>query len=127
MVNLVETSGLLLAYLGDAVWELSVRKYALNKGLNIQNANKFCKKLVNAKVQSQLFRITFETLDEKDKEIVKRAKNSNIRTFPNSCTVLEYKEATAFEAMIAIFYERNELQRIQDLIVKMEELVNINK
>ena len=33
-----------------------------------------------------------------------RAKNGNIKTFPKSCSVLEYKEATAFEALIAGFY-----------------------
>ena len=127
MVNIRESNGLLLAYLGDGVWELNVRAYAIKKGLNIHNANKFCKKMVNAKIQSELFREVFETLEEGDKEIVKRAKNSNIKTFPNSCTILEYKEATAFEAMIAIFYVRNEIEKIEKLVLKMEELVNLKK
>lgn len=32
-VDLKETSGVVLAYLGDAVWELCIRKYWISKGL----------------------------------------------------------------------------------------------
>ncbi|MGL6063743.1 MAG: Mini-ribonuclease 3 [Fusobacteriaceae bacterium] len=120
MVNIKETSGLLLAYLGDAVWELNVRKYFIDKGYNIQNANKASKNLVNAKKQSKLFCEIYDALPEEYKKIVNRAKNSNIKTFPKSCTIMEYKEATAFEALIAIFYENNENDKIKELIKKLE-------
>ncbi|MGL4687079.1 MAG: Mini-ribonuclease 3 [Fusobacteriaceae bacterium] len=120
MVNIKEASGLLLAYLGDAVWELNVRKYFIDKGYNIQNANKASKNLVNAKKQSKLFGEIYDTLPEEYKKIVNRAKNSNIKTFPKSCTIMEYKEATAFEALVAIFYENNENDKIKELIKKLE-------
>ncbi len=120
MVNIKETSGLLLAYLGDAVWELNVRKHFINKGYNIQNANKASKNFVNAKKQSKIFCEIYDELPEEYKKIVNRAKNSNIKTFPKSCTIMEYKHATAFEALIAIFYENNENDRIEELIKKLE-------
>jgi ribonuclease-3 family protein len=103
-VDLRETSGVVLAYLGDAVWELYVRKYWISKGLNLQNLNRRVKECVNAKRQSVLYKEILPLLEEKYQQLGNRAKNGNIKTFPKSCSVMEYKEATAFEALIAAFY-----------------------
>jgi ribonuclease-3 family protein len=103
-VDLKETSGVVLAYLGDAVWELCIRKYWISKGLNLQNLNKRVKECVNAKRQSVLYKEIVPLVEEKYQTLGNRAKNGNIKTFPKSCSVLEYKEATAFEALIAGFY-----------------------
>ena len=118
MVNVKESSGIVLAYLGDAVWELRVREYAIEKGYNIHNLNKYVKTMVNAKAQSKLLKEVFENLSEEEQVIVRRAKNSNIKTFPKSCTVMEYKESTAFEALIAFLYTRGMEERIQEFIKK---------
>lgn len=120
MVNLRETNGLILAYLGDAVWELKVRENLISKGYNISKTNLLAKKMVNAKIQSKVFKDIFENLPEEYKEIVKRAKNSNIKTFPKSCTIMEYKEATAFETLIAIYYQNGQMEEIEKLIKKIE-------
>lgn len=103
-VDLKETSGVVLAYLGDTVWELCIRKYWISKGLNLQNLNKRVKECVNAKRQSVLYKEIVPLVEEKYQMLGNRAKNGNIKTFPKSCSVLEYKEATAFEALIAGFY-----------------------
>ena len=103
-LDLRETSGVVLAYLGDAVWELYVRKYWISKGLNLQNLNRRVKECVNAKRQSVLYKEILPLLEEKYQQLGNRAKNGNIKTFPKSCSVMEYKEATAFEALIAAFY-----------------------
>ncbi len=118
MVNVKESSGLVLAYLGDAIWELKVREYAIEKGYNIRNLNKLVKTMVNAKAQSRLLKEIFEDLSENAKMIVKRAKNSNIKTFPKSCTITEYRESTAFEALIAFLYLEGNTEQIQDFIKK---------
>ena len=39
-VDLRETSGVVLAYLGDSIWELNIRKYWISKGLNLRNLNR---------------------------------------------------------------------------------------
>lgn len=116
-----EYSGLELAYLGDAIWELELRKYYLNFAFNIQKLNKVVKSKVNAKAQSELLKKIFDDLDEEYQNIAKRAKNSNIKTFPNSCTVMEYKEATAFEAVIAALYTNNKQEEIEKILKKCIE------
>lgn len=120
-VDFRETSGVVLAYLGDAVWELYVRKYWISKGLNLQNLNKRVKECVNAKRQSVLYKEILPLLEEKYQQLGNRAKNGNIKTFPKSCSVMEYKEATAFEALIAAFYTDNREDLIEMALKKCIE------
>ena len=118
-----EMSGLELAFLGDAIWELEIRKYYLRFGYNILTVNKHVKSKVNAKFQSQIYQKIKDELDEEIQIIGKRAKNSNIKTFPKSCTVMEYKEATALEAMVGAMYLLNkeeEIKKIINMVVKGE-------
>ena len=118
-----EMSGLELAFLGDAIWELEIRKYYLQFGYNIPTLNKYVKSKVNAKFQSQIYQKIKDELDEEIQIIGKRAKNSNIKTFPKSCTVMEYKEATALEAMVGAMYLLNkeeEIKKIINMVVKGE-------
>lgn len=120
MVNIDprESNGLVLAYLGDSVWELMVRTYYINRGYNIKNLNKKVKENVNAKAQSKIFKSILGELDEEKLKIVNRAKNSNIKTFPKSCSVMEYKEATAFEAFIGTLYIEGKIDIIKKIIEK---------
>lgn len=118
-----EMSGLELAFLGDTIWELEIRKYYLQFGYNILTVNKHVKSKVNAKFQSQIYQKIKDELDEEIQIIGKRAKNSNIKTFPKSCTVMEYKEATALEAMVGAMYLLNkeeEIKKIINMVVKGE-------
>ena len=116
-------TGLELAFIGDAIWELEIRKYYLQFGYNIPTLNKYVKNKVNARYQSLIYKQIIEDLDEKFKVIGKRAKNSNIKTFPKTCTVMEYKEATALEAIVGAMYLLNkeeEIKKIINIIIKGE-------
>lgn len=117
-LNLKEANGLVLAYLGDAVWELSVRTFFINKGYNIKNLNRLVKEHVNAQAQSKYLKNIMDTLNEDELMLINRSKNSNIKTFPKSCTVMEYKEATAFEALIGALYTQGKLEEITKIIEK---------
>ena len=116
-------TGLELAFIGDAIWELEIRRYYLQFGYNIPTLNKYVKNKVNARYQSLIYKQIIEELDEKFKVIGKRAKNSNIKTFPKTCTVMEYKEATALEAIVGAMYLLNkeeEIKKIINIIIKGE-------
>lgn len=116
-------TGLELAFIGDAIWELEIRRYYLQFGYNIPTLNKYVKNKVNARYQSLIYKQIIEDLDEEFKIIGKRAKNSNIKTFPKTCTVMEYKEATALEAIVGAMYLLNkeeEIKKIINIIIKGE-------
>ena len=102
-------TGLELAFIGDAIWELEIRRYYLQFGYSIPTLNKYVKNKVNARYQSLV--------------IGKRAKNSNIKTFPKTCTVMEYREATALEAVVGAMYllnEEEEIKKIINIVIKGE-------
>jgi ribonuclease-3 family protein len=115
-INLKETNGITLAYLGDSVWELFIRKFYIEKNLNIKNLNKKVKAMVNAKKQSEIFEKIFSSLDKEYQELGIRGKNSNIKSFPRSCSPYEYRKATAFEAIIGSLYINNEIDFIENII-----------
>ncbi len=121
--NIRDYTGLELAFIGDAIWELEIRKHYLQFGYNIPTLNKYVKNKVNARYQSLIYKQIIEELDEEFKVIGKRAKNSNIKTFPKTCTVMEYKEATALEAVIGAMYLLNkeeEIKKIINIVIKGE-------
>ena len=116
-------TGLELAFIGDAIWELERRRYYLQFGYSIPTLNKYVKNKVNARYQSLIYKQIIEELDEEFKVIGKRAKNSNIKTFPKTCTVMEYKEATALEAVVGEMYLLNkeeEIKKIINIVIKGE-------
>lgn len=116
-------TGLELAFIGDAIWELEIRRYYLQFGYSIPTLNKYVKNKVNARYQSLIYKQIIEELDEEFKVIGKRAKNSNIKTFPKTCTVMEYKEATALEAVIGAMYllsKEEEIKKIINIVIKGE-------
>lgn len=121
--NIRDYTGLELAFIGDAIWELEIRKHYLQFGYNIPTLNKYVKNKVNARYQSLIYKQIIEELDEEFKVIGKRAKNSNIKTFPKTCTMMEYKEATALEAVIGAMYLLNkeeEIKKIINIVIKGE-------
>lgn len=115
-INLKETNGLVLAYLGDSVWEVSVREHFIKKGYNLRNLNNKVVKYVNAKAQSEILNKIFPDIDEKYQEVVRKAKNGNIKSFPQTCTVMEYRNATGFEAYIAALYIDEKLDEIKKIV-----------
>lgn len=114
-----EYTGQELAYIGDAIWELKIREYFLQFNFNLLKLNKMVKSKVNAKYQSSIYKELLNDLEEEYLVIAKRAKNSNIKTFPKSCSIMEYKEATAFEAIIGAMYLKKDYEKINNILNKI--------
>ncbi len=120
-INVKETNGLSLAYLGDAIWELVVREYFIATGHKVNQLNKLAVNYVNAKGQSKIYKSIIEDMEEEYRDVAKRAKNSRIKSFPRSCTITEYREATAFEALIAALYIDGKMERIKKIFLEYIE------
>ena len=118
-------SPLQLAYIGDAVYELLVRTYLLNKRLSVNKLHKVAIEYVKAKAQAQIVHILENILTEEEQMIVKKGRNAKSDTMPKNATVIDYKYATGFEALIGYLYLKGQDVRIQELFEKIEE-VEIN-
>ncbi len=117
-INTKELSGLALAYLGDSVWELRLREQFVVKNYKIKELNRLVKKYVNAVAQSKIYLDIIDDMEERYKQEAKRIRNSKISTYPKSCTMQEYKNATAFEGLIGMFYLDGREDIIKSILVK---------
>ena len=124
-VNVADYDSLSLAYVGDAVWELELRKEFAKKHEKHHLFVTKVKKYVNAKFQNLIYLKIFDELDDYEAAVSKRARNCVIKSYPKSCSPIEYRNATAFEALIGYYHlskkENKICEIIQNYIIKGEE------
>jgi ribonuclease-3 family protein len=114
--KIAEYNALSIAYLGDAIWDLAVREYFFEENLKVEDYNNKVREYVNAKMQSVIYDKVYNTLSEEYQAVVKRGKNARIKSYAKSCSQKEYREATAFEVLIAVYHLRNESEKIRELL-----------
>lgn len=116
---------LVLALVGDAVYEVFIRAYLIEKHRDM-NAHKIHVKAVEhvkAHAQSEYMKFIIEDLSEEELSIFKRARNSKSGSTPKNADLNEYKWATGFEALVGFLYlsEKNErLNCIFEKIIKFD-------
>ncbi len=116
-INQINT--LVLAYIGDSVYELLVREYLVSKKINnVNQLQQEAKKYVSAKNQSNYLKeiISEGILSDIEIDIVKRARNSKINSHPRNTDVITYKHATGLEALIGYLYLENKKDRINEIM-----------
>ena len=118
-MNLLEVNVLVLAYMGDTVYEDYIRKYLINKGIgNVNDLQTEALKYVSAKSQAKFLTemIDNDELSEKELNIVKRARNYKTTSHPKNCDIITYKYATGLEALIGYLYLTNNKGRIDKIM-----------
>ena len=112
-------NSLVLAYLGDAVYEIYIRQFLINKGFNkVNNLQKEAIKYVSAKGQCKFITKMLEDkfLTEEEQSIFYRARNYKSNSHPKNTDIITYKYATGFEAVIGYLKLKNDNKRIEDII-----------
>ena len=102
------------AYLGDAVWELHIRKKTVHLTNNAKNLHGLTTEKVKGSFQAQLLNELEEILTEEEKEIARRGRNLPIPVGRRS-NQSEYRQATAFETLIGWWY-LNDIERYNFII-----------
>ena len=116
-VNLINV--ITLAYLGDAVYEVYVREFLINKGIAKAEAlQKEAIRYVSAKNQTKIlnFLIDKNFLYNEEVDIVKRGRNFKRDSHPKNTDVLTYKMSTGFEALVGYLYLSNNKERLDEII-----------
>ena len=111
-------NNLVLAYLGDAVYELWIREYLINKGFaKVNDLQNESMKYVSAKSQcshlNRLLENNFLTNDEVD--IVKRGRNMDSHSKKN-VDIITYKKSTGLECLIGSLKRDNNIDRINEIM-----------
>ena len=113
-----------LAYMGDAVYEVYIRKALIEKNIAlVDDLQKVAVNYVSAKSQSKILNFLIDnvlTLEEMD--IVKRGRNYKRASHPKNTDILTYKNSTGFEALIGYLYLNNNKERLDNIMkIVLEE------
>ena len=112
-------NGAALAYIGDAVYELMVRRYVLEYGsMQPERLHKHATALVNAAAQSEMIGRLLPYLTEEEESVYKRGRNAHSPTMAKNATVGDYRRATGLEALIGYLYLKQDTERIVELMQK---------
>lgn len=118
-MNALEVNVLVLAYLGDTIYENYVRRHLIYKKIgNVNDLQSESLKYVSAKGQAKYLNMMIENdfLSEEELTIVKRARNYKTTSHPKSCDIITYKYATGLEALIGYLDLTNNKERIDKIM-----------
>lgn len=102
-MNVLEINVLVLAYLGDVIYENYIRHFLLQQGYsNVEKLQNEAVKYVSAKNQAKFLQelIDRQFFTSEELDVIKRARNYKSNRHPKNCDILTYKHATALEAVI---------------------------
>ncbi len=109
-------SGLSLAFIGDAVYEVLVRTMILEQGdARVQILHQRAIDYVNASFQAEAIKKLMPVLTEDELSVCKRGRNAHSAHTPKNKTEAEYHYATAFEALFGYLWLKGETDRIMEL------------
>lgn len=116
-VDLRTYSPLVLAYIGDAVYELLIRTKVVNAGsMQVSKMHKRSAELVKAGTQARLVRVLEEDLNQEELAVYKRGRNAKTVTMARHATMADYRTATGFEALVGYLYLAGQFDRLLRLV-----------
>jgi len=115
---------LVLAYVGDAVYELAVRSHLVGNGtLKVGRLHKEAVKYVNAAAQAKVLRALEGRLTEEEAAVTRRGRNTKSPHIPRGAGVIEYRQSTALECLIGYLYLKGDTARLGEIIKTALETV----
>ena len=115
--DLSSYSPLVLAYVGDAVYELYIRTLIVSEGnAPVNKLHKRSIGFVKAKAQSDTIHKLMDILTGEEQDIVRRGRNAKSGTIPKNADVTEYKYATGFETLLGYLYLKRDFPRLLELL-----------
>lgn len=117
-VDVQTTSPLILAYIGDCLYDLAVREYVVSNFPGVVNAvNQKKTTFVCAHAQSEImgYLIGQGVLTDEEMSVYRRGRNQKSATHSKNSSIQEYRRATGFEALIGYLYLTEQYERMIDL------------
>lgn len=118
-MNTKEINVLVLAYLGDTIYEDYIRKYLINIGIgNVNDLQTEAIKYVSANSQAEYIKTMLDNnfFTEEERDVIRRARNAKSNSHPKSCDIITYKYATALESLIGFLELEGNKKRIDEIM-----------
>ena len=124
-IKLITMSPLVLAYLGDTVYESYIREHLIRQNINrkVNNLHKLAIQYSKAKAQATIIHELEDELNEEEMKIFKRGRNQKSHTAPKNADIIDYKYATGFEALIGYLYLSEDKERLEYIVKKGIEII----
>lgn len=105
---------LVLAYMGDAVYEQFVRSELISEHGQeaVYRLHMRAVEIVCARAQAATAAAIFEDLTEEERAVYRRGRNAKSNTLPKNASVAQYRAATGFEALIGYLYLSGNRERL---------------
>lgn len=115
-MDIREISAPALAYLGDCVLELCVRRHLVESGLSTSaHLNAAALDFVRAPAQAQAMKRLLPHLNETENAYFRRGRNLGHGSVPKRATVSEYRAATGMETLFGYLHLTGQTARIDEL------------
>ena len=117
-ISPAQLSPLVLAYIGDSIFDLVIKTYLLDtKGhMQVNKLNRFASNIVKAQSQSEMIGIIEPLLSPAEEAVYKRGRNAKSYTSAKNASISDYRRATGFEALMGYLYLEGEYERMIQLI-----------
>lgn len=110
-------SPLVLAYIGDAVYDLVIRTMLVEQGsCAVRKLHNRASALVKAQTQSGMMDTLLPLLSAEEEAVYRRGKNAKPYSHAKNASLEDYLRATGFEALMGYLYLKKETARMIDLI-----------
>ena len=112
-------SPLTLAFVGDGVYELLVRKKIVETGnMPPKKLNARKVEMVRASAQAAVYDGLELLLEEEEREVLKRGRNAHTGSVPKNAQMADYHKATGVEALFGFLYLKGDWERLYFLFDK---------
>ena len=113
-INAYQYSPLALAYMGDSILDLLVKKYFVtHSNMQPHKYHVEVSKIVKAVNQADYIDRIMEELSEDELDVYKRGRNTNTHSKAKNATMGQYRKATGLEALYGYLYLKGDMERLQ--------------
>ena len=111
------SSPLVLAYIGDCVFDLIIKLLVTGKGnRQVHKLHEETSHFVQASAQSFMMRAIQEHLTAEEHAVYRRGRNVKSVSAAKNQSITDYRRATGFEALIGYLYLEHQYERLTRLI-----------
>ena len=110
-------SPLVLAYIGDSVYDLTIKSILVARGnVPVNKLHKRASELVKANAQVNMYDAVKDMLTQEEEGVFRRGRNAKSYTTAKNATKIDYRMATGYEALMGYLYMQGKVDRIYELV-----------
>lgn len=116
-IDVKTSSPLVLAYIGDCVFDLIIKLMVTGRGnRQVNKLHEETSRYVQASAQSYMMRAVQEHLNTEEHAVYRRGRNAKSVSPAKNQSITDYRRATGFEALVGYLYLKGDYSRLAELV-----------